>query len=452
MAVVAALFNNKVSGFEQAFNVKDITSSDMKIAIQDCFNLYFGATEKKEDNCQRIPALIVSKLYKTTFSEYCVNADGDFANDVLTKLGKIKKKAMQFMLVGGSVLLKPVPNGDGFYFLPVRRDCFIPLGRDSEGKLTSIGTSEQTVVNGKYYTLLERRTAGESLLIENKLFVSDSANDLGVPVPLNSIKKYEMLQHSFELPIKGIGLVEMITPLLNDVDGSADGVPVYEPARLLIHNINKNEYQLNREFENGRSRIIASADMFAKTKDGERTIEDDIFVALEEDPENVGITIFSPALREQSYLNRKNEYLRNIESLIGLKRGILSEVEAVERTAKEVTSSEGDYNLTIIDFQEVWENALKEILLLCAELGKLYRVEGAVDIDVTKISVDWGDGVLYNREKVWQEYKEMVQMGLIKPEIAVAWYFNLPCKNKKDIENIRRDYMPEIESLLVGDE
>lgn len=452
MAVVSALFNNKVSGFEQAFNMKDITSSEMKIAVQDCFDLYFGATKEKEDNCQRIPALIVSKLYKTTFSEYCVNADGDFANDVLTKLGEIKKKAMQFMLVGGSVLLKPVPNGDGFYFLPVRRDCFIPLGRDSEGKLTSIGTSEQTVVNGKYYTLLERRTAGESLLIENKLFVSDSANDLGVPVPLNSIKKYEMLQPSFELPIKGIGLVEMKTPLLNDVDGSADGVPVYEPARMLIHNINKNEYQLNREFENGRSRIIASADMFAKTKDGKRTIEDDIFVALEEDPENVGITIFSPALREQSYLNRKNEYLRNVESLIGLKRGILSEVEAVERTAKEVTSSEGDYNLTIIDFQEVWENALKEILLLCAELGKLYRVEGAVDIDVTKISVDWGDGVLYNREKVWQEYKEMVQMGLIKPEIAVAWYFNLPCKNKKDIENIRRDYMPEIESLLVGDE
>lgn len=452
MAVVAALFSNKVSGFEQAYNAKDITSSDMKLVIQDCFNLYFGILEPKEDNCQRIPALIVNKLCKTTFSEYRVNADGDFVNAVLSKLGEVKKKAMQFMLFGGSVLLKPVPNGDGFYFLPVRRDCFIPLGRDAEGNLTSIGTAEQTVVNGKYYTLLERRTAGERLVIENKLFVSDSANDLGVSVPLNSIKKYEMLQQSFELPIKGIGLVEMKTPLLNDVDGSADGVPVYEPARVLIHNINKNEYQLNREFENGRSRIIASADMFSRTKDGRRIIEDDMFVALEEDPENVGITIFSPALREQSYLNRKNEYLRNVESLIGLKRGILSDVEAAERTAKEITSSEGDYNLTIIDFQEVWEKALKEILVLCAELGKLYRVEGAVDIDVTKISVDWGDGVLYNREKVWQEYKEMVQMGLIKPEIAVAWYFNLPCKNKKDIENIRRDYMPEIESLLVGDE
>ncbi|MBE6771064.1 MAG: phage portal protein [Ruminococcaceae bacterium] len=452
MAILSALFNNKTSGFEQAFNVKDITSPEMKIAIKDCFELYYGAEKPKEDNCQRIPALVVSKLYKTTFSEYTVNADGDFAEGVISKLGEVKKKAMQYMLVGGSALIKPVPNGDRFYFLPVRRDCFIPLGRDAEGKLTSIGTAEQTTVNGKYYTLLERRTAGEKLLIENKLFASDSANDLGVQVPLNSIKKYEKLLPKFELPIKGIGLVEIKTPMLNDVDGSEDGVPVYEPAADLIHNINKNEYLLNREFENGRSRIIASGDMFEKTTSGEKIINDDVFVALDEDPENVGITIFSPELREQSYLNRKNEYLRNVESLIGLKRGILSEVEAAERTATEVTSSEGDYNLSIIDFQEIWTNALKEIAVLCAELGKIYRIKGAVDIDPEKISVDWGDGVLYNRDKTWQELKEMVAAGMLKPEIAVAWYFNLPCKTKADLQKIREKYMPEIEDLTEGEE
>ena len=47
----------------------------------------------------------------------------------------------------------------------------------------------------------------------------------------------------------------------------------------------------------------------------------------------------------------------------------------------------------------------------------------------------------------------MVQMGLIKPEIAVAWYFEEPCKTPADIENIRAKYMPEIESLTQsGDE
>lgn len=448
MAVISALINNKISGFEQAFNVKDITSAEMKAAIKDCFDLYFGMVEKNEDNCQRIPTLVVNKLYKTVFSEYKVNADNDFATNLIQKLDKAKKKAMQMTLIGGSALIKPVIKTNGFGFNIVRRDCFIPLGRNDDGELTSIGTSEQTIANGRYYTLLERRTAGERLVIENRLFVSDSANDLGVEVPLSTLDKYAVLQPRFEIAIKGVGLVEVKTPMFNGVDGSADGVPVYEAARGLIHNINKNEYQLNREFENGKSRIVASGDMFAKATTGERIIEDDVFVALDDDPETVGITIFSPTLREQSYLNRKNEYLRNVESLIGLKRGIISEVEAEQRTATEITSSQGDYNLTITDFQEVWQNALVETLLLCVELGKIYRVKGTTDINPEKVTVDWGDGVLYNREKVWQEYKEMVQMGMIKPEIAIAWYFELACKTKSDIEKIRQNYMPELEQLM----
>lgn len=452
MAIFSALFNNNTDSFQQAFNVKDITSAEMMQAIKDCFNLYFSAEEHpEEDDCQRLPVIVVNKLTKTAFSEYSVNADGEFAQGVLKALDVIKKKAMQYMLVGGECLIKPVPYGDRFYFLPVRRDCFIPLGRDEEGKLTSIGMAEFSSVNGEYYTLLEKRTAGETLIIENKLFMSEISGTLGREVPLTSLHKYELLQPVITLPIKGIGLIELKTPLLNDVDGSDEGVPVFEPAAKLIRNINRNEYQLDREFENGRSRIIASADMFKKNRNGQKELKDDVFVALEEDPENVGITIFSPELREQSYLNRKNEYLRNIESLIGLKRGILSEVEAAERTATEVTSSEGDYNLTIIDFQDVWAAAVREITVLCAELGKIYRVKGATDIDSSEIVIDFGDGVLYNRDKTWSEYIQMVHAGLLKPELAVAWYFNLPHKTKADFEKIRRDYMPELEELTEGE-
>ena len=51
------------------------------------------------------------------------------------------------------------------------------------------------------------------------------------------------------------------------------------------------------------------------------------------------------------------------------------------------------------------------------------------------------------RAQTWNEYCSMVQMGLIKPEIAVAWYFELPHETEHDIEEIRRQYMPEIESM-----
>ena len=62
-------------------------------------------------------------------------------------------------------------------------------------------------------------------------------------------------------------------------------------------------------------------------------MKDSLFVALDESPDALGITVFSPELREQSYLNRQQAYLRALENTVGLKRGILSQVEAVDRTA-----------------------------------------------------------------------------------------------------------------------
>ena len=453
MSVISALFDNKTYSFEDAFKARDITTPEMRESIKSWLNMYFSAEQSKDvDDCQRLPVVIINKLAKTMFSEYEASGDSDFAARLLSALDRVKLKATQYMLIGGECLLKPVPYSEGFYFVPIRRDCFCPLARDENGTLTSVGTAEITQKNGKYFTLFERRTAGERLTIENRLYMSHDRQTVGTQVPLNTLEKYKNLAPVATLPLKGLGLVSLRTPLFNTVDGSADAVAVYAPAEKLIRNINRNERQLDAEFENGRSRIIASADMFRRDENGRRVLRDDVFTALENDPEDSGITIFSPELREQSYLNRKNEYLRNIESLIGFKRGILSEVEAAERTATEITSSEGDYNLTIIEFQTVWENAVRDAAALCGELGRIYRVPGAVEVKPEELVIDFGDGVLYDRDKTWTEYKEMVQMGLIKPEIAVAWYFELPHKTPTDIEKIRKDYMPEIDALTAGEE
>ena len=43
-----------------------------------------------------------------------------------------------------------------------------------------------------------------------------------------------------------------------------------------------------------------------------------------------------------------------------------------KRTATEITSSQGEQALTVIDFQAMWEKAVQQVLSLCAVLGKLY--------------------------------------------------------------------------------
>ena len=453
MAILSALFNQNISDYKEAYQQADITSPEMKQAIRDCFDLYFGDDENEyEDDCQRLPVIIVNKLKKTMFAEYDVQYKAENSNEffesVEEELDAVKKKAIQFMLIGGEALLKPIIEEDKITWLPIRRDCFIPLGRDNKGNLTSVGTAEFTAYDEMFYTLLERRTVvNKQLKIENKLFWSKNPDSIGSQIPLNTLAKYEDLQPEIILPINNIGLVQMKTPLDNDVDGSNDGVAAFEPARKLIHNINRNERQLGDEFDLLQARIVVSSDML-KDINGRKQLYDKVFTGLDDNPEDVGIMPFSPAIREQSYLARERKYLRNVESLCGFKRGLLADVQEEERTATEITDSKGDYNLTIMDFQAVWTTALKQAMVLAGELGQIYGISGATDIDPAKISIDYGDGVLYNRDKAWAEILTMVQIGLLKPELALAWYYELPHETDADLQAIREQYMPQLEQMM----
>ncbi len=459
MSILSALLNSgKTYNFEQAFGAKDITTSEMRRAITDWYALYYNQIPRKgEDPCQRIPVVIVKKLAKAVFSEYSAarakRVVNPFLDAVLAGLDGVKGKALQQALIGGTAWLKPIFHQNGAVtFNVISRGNALLLARDDMDRVTSIGTAERTVQGEDVFTLLERRSvdANGYLTIENKLYCSQTDSTLGDPVPLTALEKYADLApyYTYKEPLWSLGLIPVRCPAENCVDGSPDPVSVYAPAVGLIHNINHNEWLLNGEFDRGQSRIIASADMFTK-KDGKAILEDNVFVGVDDDPEAVGVTIFSPALREASFLARKTEYLRNVENLIGLKRGLLSEVEAAERTAKEITSSEGDYNLTIIDFQQMWEAAVREAVRVCAVLGRLYKVYAGPDVDPDKdVAISWGNGILYDEDQVWVDLKGMVAAGLLKPEIAVGWYVDMPIETEADLAKVREKYMPEIDSML----
>lgn len=433
----------------EAFDAEEITTQDMQDAITDWFDLYFGtAQDAEEDTCQRIAYTIVTKLTKTCFSEYKTTTakKDEFCQSIMDELDKVKKKAMQTMLVGGEAWIKPIPAGDHFRFNVVRRDAVFIFGRDSEGHISDVGTIECSTENEIYYTLLERRTVAEDgkLTIKNRLYASDSDTELGGQVSLTSYWRYQDYQdeYTYDEPF-GIGLIGLRTPMENCVDGSEDACSVYAAAAGLIHNIDHNEWLLNQEFETGRRKLVVSRDML----DASKRFSDDLFTGLDGDPTEIGIHDFSPAFRDASFLNRKTEYLRNIENLIGIKRGLLSEVEAAPRTAREITSSEGDYNLTIKDLQDVWLQAVKDTVTVCAALGRYYGIN-ANGHTAEDVVIDYGNGVLYDEDKTWAEYLDMVARGLLKPEIALGWRFNMPTETDADLEAIRTKYMPQQMQML----
>ena len=381
------------------------------------------------------------------FAEYSPSSTNKYAVAILKALEGKCSAAMQMALITGESLIKPIPAKEGFRFIIVPRYNVLVFGRDADGNMTDVGMTEKTIQGNCYYTLLERRTVdGEGYLtIRYRLFKAYNNENLGTEVSLNSLEQYSQLQseYTFPKPVHSVGLASLKTPMANCVDGSADGVAAYAAAAGLIHNINRNEALLNNEFDRGQSRVIVSRDML-QTKNGQKTFDETLFVGLDEDPDTTGITIFNPTLREASFLARKQEYLRNVENVIGLKRGLLSEVEAAERTATEITSSAGEYNLTVIEFQQAWEKTLRELLQICAVLGELYKITNACEIKPEDVAVNWGNGVLYDEEKTWTDYKDMVAKDLLKPEIAVGWRFNRATETEEDRRKVREQLMPTL--------
>ena len=465
MSIAKALFDQSIISTDECFGQPDVTSQEMRTAINAWRDTYLKREgDKTSDPCMRMAYVIVHKLQKGVFAEYSSDildkektAKGKWMNRNLSQLDLIRDSILQWMLIGGECWVKPIPRPgpDGstiFAPLLVHRTDAVILAREPDGRVTSIVTAEHTARGSQYYTLLERRTvdANGYLTIENKLYASFDRGTLGVRTALSKLDRYAQLPdlYTYPVPVGGVGMTPLRVPLANCVDGSMDAISIYEPAMGLIRNIDQNEKQLNDEFELARHRVVAPAEMLKVGRDGRRTLDDSVFVAMKDVHGDMVPFAFTPQLRDEPYERREQKYLRAIENQIGLKRGMLSDAQEVEKTAFEVASTAGDYNLSLLDLQQVWFDGVREYLTLCDTLGKMYRYCDQSAWDVTEqLAITWGNGVLYDPDRELETDLRLVAAQLLKPEIAVARHFDQPWADEEDLKNVREKYMPAMEEL-----
>ena len=87
---------------------------------------------------------------------------------------------------------------------------------------------------------------------------------------------------------------------------------------------------------------------------------------------------------------------------------------------------------------------MREYLRICDILGQMYRYCDQSAWDVTEqLAITWGNGVLYDPDKEWQQECELVRMGYLRPEIALGHRYDMPCENEEDWAKIRAKYMPD---------
>ena len=118
---------------------------------------------------------------------------------------------------------------------------------------------------------------------------------------------------------------------------------------------------------------------------------------------------------------------------------MLTDAHADDRNATEIASSAGDYNLTVTELQKVWQEAMEKALETCRWLYGLMGMKAPAGT----ISVDWGNGVLFDEDKAWEGYRQMVLDGLLRPEIALGWRFGMEADTPQQQSAIRQKLMPE---------
>ena len=137
----------------------------------------------------------------------------------------------------------------------------------------------------------------------------------------------------------------------------------------------------------------------------------------------------------------------------GSSGGLLSEVEAAQRTAREITSSEGDYNLTIQDLWEVWERADREALRLCGVLGQAYGLCGSEAFDPDKdLAISWGTAFCTTRTRPGLKSCRWWGPGCCGQSWRWRGSTGEACETPEELAAVRAKYMPELEAMLESGE
>ena len=137
-------------------------------------------------------------------------------------------------------------------------------------------------------------------------------------------------------------------PLENKVDESACGVSAFEAAKRRIRKADIQAARFDWEFDSGERAIHVDDRALKQGATGKKLAKfnDRLYRGLNlEDKDKDLFKEYSPEMRDEAFKRGLEEYKREIEFIVGLAYGDLSNVNEVQKTAEEIkTSKARKYN------------------------------------------------------------------------------------------------------------
>ena len=449
---------------KEAIGVQPIITPEQLTKIQSWHNYYNGTADHNTRQKNPIPALMISKticgeVSRNVTAEMIVEVQGnDYLNEqmqaIIDEWDNITEKAAAL----GETILRPFVYNDKILVNAADRTTYFPVRYAADGTLEAVVFVEyQTVGDYNYILFTLCDWIDGTYTITNTAWKSSLQNSVGQKAPLTEIEAWKTLEPSSVFYTSRPLFVAYTAP---------NSESVFANAVEMIKEADFQDSRITWENEAGETVIFASSDMFKDTgfKNPLKPKESVVKYEIPEGKErlyNVGnysaegnkIQTHSPSLRNADLLLRRDDILRTIESIVGLRKGILSRPAQVEKTATEVEAGAKPFDVLIGKYKDITKSVLEQLIVVIDEVAQIYSLPSGYE----EIVIDLGDSLLISEEQKQANIRENTNQALVFEQNGKApdgmaftyWFKNMPdlqAITKEEIEETRAKF----EGLFVG--
>ena len=428
---------------EEDFQVKEITSPQMKDVISRCADMYRGAPYwvSAEDNIKTInfAKAVCSETARLATLGIKIQigggARGTWLQEQIEKVYFNLRHWVEYGCAYGTVIVKP--NDSGF-------DVFTPFDfmiteSDSNGNITGIVFKDSYADNDRYYTRLEYHYFDSShpegfrpYYIRNKAYMSHSSQSMGDPIALARTKWADLMEDSGPImktsgeqldgPMFGV----FRTPQANNVDlGTALGLPIYADAIEEMKDLdvaysrNAGEIFDSEKIILADDRLMYDSGKNLKTR-GVADVKLPHYVknVFGNSPEEFYQEI-NPQLNTDTRLSGINALLSQIGYKCGFSNGyfVFNEATGIQ-TATGVEAEQQRTVQLVKDVRDKLEACLNGAIYAMSVYADLY---GLAPAGTYEIVYDFGD-ITYNREEDRARAYQLTLQGFYTKEYYLEKY------------------------------
>lgn len=389
----------------------------------------YGDKRMRKYESVNVTKLAARRLASIIFNERCKVEIGDDekANELLESVFLDNEFYLTFeeylekWIALGSGAIRPYVQGDKIKLAWITADQFYPLHVNTNEVTEAAIASKTTVVeNDKnvYYTLLEfHEWQDGNYVITNELYRSDSADSVGVQVPLSSIEEYADTQETATLT----GLVKPLfaffkTPGANNkMLESPLGLGLIDNSRSTVDAINRTHDEFIWEVRSGKRRMVVPKSWLKRPNANSRRRDTEthppmfdpdetVYQAMYGDDSDIGFHDMSVAIRVEQYSSTMEFFLHEFENEVGLSQGTFTQSASGVQTATEVVSNNSMTYQTRSSYLTMVEKTITQLvdaILELAQCGELFsdgKARWTGDVQNVNINIDFNDGVFIDQD------------------------------------------------------